>query len=201
MGVVIEVPSSPRSLTPEQARPIFERCGSRAFALTCDKPADAATVALLESLDPYALQLTGREPEETVTRLAHALGKPVFKSIHLPPRGEGNASVESALADMERYATAGATGFVLDTAAKGLYGGTGLSHDWELAARIVARAPAPVLMAGGINPYNVTEAAAIPGLYGIDLASGVEDAPGVKSEQKLAALFTRLGRAPGGAGG
>ena len=191
IGVVIEVASSPRSLEADAAEPIFQAHGRRTFLLTCDMPQDRLEETAMR-LDPYALQLTGDETPEYVAAIKDSLGGLVFKSIHLPPAGEGSADPEAILAAMASYAQAGADGFVLDTATGGLQGGTGVKSDWTLAAAITAKAPAPVFIAGGINPQNAAQAAALPGIYGIDLASGVESSKGVKSAEKLGELFAAL---------
>ena len=52
-------------------------------------------------------------------------------------------------------------------------GGTGRLHDWRLSRRIVAEAPAPVFLAGGLNPGNVAEAISQVRPYGVDLCTGV----------------------------
>jgi phosphoribosylanthranilate isomerase len=195
LGVVYDVASSPRSLTEEAAAPIFAHFAARTFLLTCNRPVDEAFVAAVERLNPYALQLTGDESYAEVGRAREATARPVFKSIHLAPAGEGGAAAERLVAEMNRYREAGVDGFVLDTATKGMYGGTGMVNDWELAARLVAAVDAPIFIAGGIDPENVAEAAALPGVYGVDLASGIEAGrKGVKSHDKISRLFAALGR-------
>jgi phosphoribosylanthranilate isomerase len=69
-------------------------------------------------------------------------------------------------------------------------GGSGQPGDRELAARI-ARVR-PVMLAGGINPGNAVELIRRVRPAGIDLAGGVESAPGVKDENKLRELFQNL---------
>ncbi len=197
LGVVLDVDWSPRSLSVWDAVPIFSVFGSKTFLLTFNREVDGVLLEAVASLKPCALQLTGQEPVETVAKLAEKTGLLIFKSIHLRPEGEGNADdvVERAVALMRSYTDAGAGGFVLDTASKGMYGGTGVKSDWGLAARVVAESAVPVFIAGGINPENVAMAAAIPGIYGVDLASGVEFSKGKKSEEKLAALFDNFRQA------
>lgn len=68
-------------------------------------------------------------------------------------------------------------------------GGTGKRFDWSLLS---PKAPERTFIAGGIRPDNVVELLN-KNPYGIDLASGVESAPGVKDPHKLDALFERLG--------
>ena len=66
-------------------------------------------------------------------------------------------------------------------------GGTGESFDWELVAE--GRSTIPFILAGGLTPDNVGEAIAVTGPYAVDVASGVESAPGVKAPELVAAFF------------
>jgi phosphoribosylanthranilate isomerase len=66
-------------------------------------------------------------------------------------------------------------------------GGTGRTIDWAAAARLAAERP--VLLAGGLDPDNVAGAIHRVRPFGIDVSSGVEDAPGIKNHARLAALF------------
>jgi phosphoribosylanthranilate isomerase len=70
---------------------------------------------------------------------------------------------------------------LLDTFHPGLYGGTGnrLAADW-LGGVDLSR----TILAGGLTPENVAEAAALKP-YAVDVAGGVESAPGVKDPAKL----------------
>ncbi|MBI5177973.1 MAG: phosphoribosylanthranilate isomerase [Nitrospinae bacterium] len=191
-GVVIEVPSSPRSRTVEQAAELFAGNNERIFALTADAPM-ALYAAIAKTLKPGYFQLTANEPPEDVKKIRAAFGIPVFKSLHLPREGIAGETAETFVETMLAYLSAGCEGFVLDTLVPGMYGGSGKKSDWELARKIVSAANAKTLLAGGISPENAAQAAAV-GAYGIDLASGVETAPGVKSREKIAALFAALGR-------
>jgi phosphoribosylanthranilate isomerase len=65
-------------------------------------------------------------------------------------------------------------------------GGTGRTIDWE-AARAIA-ATRPLVLAGGLRPENVAEAVAIVAPWGVDVASGVEQAPGVKDPARVRAF-------------
>jgi phosphoribosylanthranilate isomerase len=67
--------------------------------------------------------------------------------------------------------------FLLDSATPG-YGGSGIGFDWALAAEVAA--DVPLWLAGGLTPGNVGEAVRRVRPHGVDVASGVESAPGVK---------------------
>ena len=69
-------------------------------------------------------------------------------------------------------------------------GGTGLKTDWAAAAALARLRP--IVLAGGITPENVVEAVSTVRPFGIDVSSGVEDAPGIKNPEKLRALFEAL---------
>ncbi|HEB73408.1 MAG TPA: phosphoribosylanthranilate isomerase [Nitrospirae bacterium] len=195
IGAVMDVDWSSRSLSEKQIRPIFEAHRERAFLLTFNAETTPAMEKTINALDPYAIQLTGRETFETVAFIKSVTRRPIFKSIHMFPAGGEKASdPEMILRLMDGYFRAGADGFVLDTIAKGMYGGTGVTNDWSIAALIAKPAPGPVFLAGGINPENVAEALGVPYIYGIDLASGVESEKGVKSGERLKALFEEINK-------
>ena len=74
-------------------------------------------------------------------------------------------------------------GFLLDSYNDGGRGGTGQVFDWNLALR--AKKQGPVILAGGLNPYNVYTAIHRVKPYGVDVCSGVEKSAGVKDPQKI----------------
>lgn len=73
-------------------------------------------------------------------------------------------------------------------------GGTGETHDWERTRDLVEQLESPVVLAGGLTPDNVAEAVDTVGPFGVDVASGVESAPG----RKDAAAVSTFVRAAGG---
>ena len=91
------------------------------------------------------------------------------------------------LAQLNAYQSANA--LLLDTAAPGVYGGTGATFDWSLAIEAQFRLPTmPILLAGGITPENAAAAIATVHPAAIDIASGAESSPGVKDFAKVKAL-------------
>jgi phosphoribosylanthranilate isomerase len=73
--------------------------------------------------------------------------------------------------------------YVVDAAPAGEYGGSGTKADWQLAAEFAGHVP--VMLAGGLNPGNVAEAVHVVRPAGVDVSSGVEQAPGRKDHGKL----------------
>jgi phosphoribosylanthranilate isomerase len=91
---------------------------------------------------------------------------------------------EESLSQLDAY---GGDLLLLDADAPN-YGGSGQRADVDLARRAAAKRR--VLLAGGLTPENVAEAVRAVRPYGVDVAGGVESAPGVKDRTKVAAFIT-----------
>ncbi len=74
-------------------------------------------------------------------------------------------------------------GILLDTYVKGQEGGTGLVFDWKILDELHLQKP--LILAGGLDPENILMALETVMPFGIDVNSGVEISPGIKSEEKL----------------
>ncbi len=119
------------------------------------------------------IQLSGDEPPEVL----EMLGERSFKVLRPTTFEEFSDAVQ-------RYPRRTmAPAWMIDTFRPGQYGGTGQPADWELVRRIAQQAP--VLLAGGLTAENVAEAIRRVNPWGVDVASGVESAPGVKDPQKV----------------
>lgn len=86
---------------------------------------------------------------------------------------------------------------LLDSVSNATPGGTGLTFDWQ-KTRGAAQGLSlmvPVIIAGGLNPSNVTEAMTLFRPFGVDVVSGVEARPGKKDPQKVRAFVQAVRRA------
>lgn len=175
--------ASPRHVSAAEARDIIEWLyGPEAVGIfqdaepdTVNRDADTARFALV--------QLHGDETPEQCARIE----RPVIKAFGVTP--ESTAS--GLLASIDRYRGSIAYA-LLDTRVGALRGGTGRAFDWDVATEVVARAGLPVFLAGGLRPENVAEAAGRVVPFALDVASGVESAPGVKDYTRIEALFEAL---------
>jgi phosphoribosylanthranilate isomerase len=68
----------------------------------------------------------------------------------------------------------------------GACGATGKTHDWRISRRLVEMSPRPVILAGGLTPESVAAAIGEVRPAGVDSHTGVEDASGAKSREKVA---------------
>lgn len=174
-------PGSRRFLPPGKAREIVRALPplvTTVGVFVDPSQEEAASAAALSGIQ--VIQLHGDEPPA----LCRALQLPVVKGI----RVAGPESLDA----LDAYP--GVAGFLLDAASPG-YGGSGRTFDWSLARAAAARAT--VLLAGGLTPANVGEAVRAVRPYAVDVASGVESAPGVK-DHALMARFIAAARAAAG---
>ena len=115
----------------------------------------------------------------TAAKFTPETGPPFIKALRL----RNAASIDSA----PRFSTAN---LLLDADAGGAFGGTGTLIDLGLAAECVRRHPAlRFTLAGGLKPENVADAVRVVRPYAVDVASGVESAPGIKDAAKMAAFI------------
>jgi phosphoribosylanthranilate isomerase len=131
---------------------------------------------LCDRLGLTLVQLHGDEGPSFCAEVARRTGARVIKAAPIADPG--------ALQDLERFHT---DFHLLDGHVPGLRGGGGRVFDWELLAR--RRSKVPAILSGGLTPTNVAEALAAAHPYAVDVASGVESAPGVKDERELRAFF------------
>jgi phosphoribosylanthranilate isomerase len=122
------------------------------------------------------VQLNGEEGASFCAEVARRTGVKVIKAIHVASA----ADIHGA----EAYRT---DFHLFDRRAKGLWGGSGESFDWELLRG--HRSDVPAILAGGLRPDNVAAAIEIVHPYAVDVASGVEAEPGRKDHAKMAAFF------------
>lgn len=194
VGVVVEVPYSERSVGVDEARTIVAALRTPVVILTSHRPLEwvAETVS---TTGAFAVQLLGDESPEEVASLRRRIGAEVWKSLFLdvdaPP-----VDVETLRRRMRDFAAAGANKLLLDAVAvvegRRRFGGTGRTINWELARELVATAPLPTFLSGGITPENVADAVRRVRPFGVDLCSGVESRRGRRDERRTALLFDRL---------
>jgi phosphoribosylanthranilate isomerase len=139
--------------------------------------ADGAILRALEVIPHALLQFHGDETVADCKRL----NRPFMRAIRM------EAGVD--LLNCERdYASAIA--LLADAPARG-YGGSGREFDWARVPAASARAKALVL-AGGLTDENVGSAVAAVRPFAVDVASGIEDSPGIKSVEKMHRFFAAV---------
>lgn len=184
----VSFPRSPRHVGLETMATLADAARGRAgiVALTVDAD-DAALDALVTAVRPDILQLHGHETPERCAAVRARFGVPVMKAL-----GIGTAADVAATA-----AYAGAADRLLFDAKPpkdaSRPGGLGATFDWSLLEDLD---PAlSFMLSGGLDPDNVGAAIRRVRPAGVDVSSGVETAPGVKSAALIAAFVAAARRA------
>lgn len=173
---------SKRCVTPEQAAALVRRLPAHVTPVALVMDEERSRIEEIRAATGIAtVQLHGEESPA----FAASLGGDVWKAISVKTRAD--------LAEAARFK--GAVSHILYDAKppKGsdLPGGTGMRFDWSLLDGFAH--PLPWILAGGLDPLNVRDAIGQTGARFVDVSSGVEDAPGVKSVDKIAAFLKAAG--------
>jgi phosphoribosylanthranilate isomerase len=178
-GGLVFFPKSPRNLALKEGARLAERMRGRLrlAALVVDE-ADDRLAALAAEVKPDFFQLHGRETPSRTAEIRARFGIPVIKALAVAEPGDlAKAADYEPVADLLLFDA-------VPAADASRPGGHGAAFDWRmLDGRQFSR---PWFLAGGLNPENVAHAIAVSGAAMVDVSSGVESAPGIKSESRIA---------------
>ncbi len=198
-------PPSPRAIAPEAAAEIVARLRQESAAQPASPLAPspwpltplfigvfvneppATIAAILDRCSLDLAQLSGDEPAADVTDPASPLFGRAYKAL----RPRSLAEADEGVARFAALLGSAGPRLLLDTPHGHLYGGTGETGDWGLAAAVAARLPG-LMLAGGLTPDNVAAAVAAVRPFAVDVAGGVERAPGVKDADRVRAFIARV---------
>lgn len=168
VGVVMFSPGSKRSIDGEQAKAVFSAAGPGVVHVVVTHSDSPADLEAILAIGPDAVQISAD------LAVPLAAGVKVIRVIGpgMPLRNDCDA-------------------LIVDTSM-----GRGMPFDREVAAHAVAHATVPVILAGGLNPGNVREAILTINPYMVDVASGVEIAPGIKDPELIRAFVRRAKERP-----
>jgi phosphoribosylanthranilate isomerase len=182
----VSFPHSPRHVSAARAGELAARARGRAGVVLLTVDADDATLdGLVAAVAPDVLQLHGRESPERVAALKRRFGRAIWKAI--PVSGAADLAAGDAylgIADRLLYDAKPPKDAVLP-------GGNGVPFEWKLLGNLDPRVR--FVLSGGLTPENVDEAVRVTHAPAVDVSSGVESAPGVKSIERIAA-FVRAAR-------
>lgn len=180
VGFITEVPvDSPRKISISEASRLISKVPVFVTSVLVIMPKNAnEAITMINEAKPTAVQIHNALPLADM-RTIRETGVKIIKTILVSER----ADTKTLIDQINRFSGI-ADAVLLDTAVGGKTGGTGLSHNWELSGKLVLGAGMPVILAGGLNPSNVSEAIQCVHPYAVDTASGVET-NGKKDERKI----------------
>mgnify|MGYP002725606552 CR=1 FL=1 len=175
-------PPSPRNITPEQASALTKDVPEGVTRVGLCVDADDETLAdIVATAGIDMLQLHGSETPERVKDIRERFGLPVMKALLV-------ATPEDVKTTAEYEAVADRLLFDAKPPKEATRpGGNAEAFDWSLVKDNSCNKP--WLLAGGLTAENLAEAVKTSGAEAVDVSSGVEDAPGIKSVEKIAAFL------------
>ena len=180
-GGLVFFPASPRHVGLDKARDLAGvlRGRVRVVTLMVD-PSDAEVEQVVAAVAPDFVQLHGKETPARVAAVASIARRPVIKAIAVAEAGD--VARAYAYEEVAEYLLFDAKADIAATRP----GGLGAAFDWQLLTG--TRFKRPWGLAGGLSAENIARAIRIARPEFVDASSGVEDAPGKKSAEKIAAF-------------
>ncbi|MGQ9718903.1 MAG: phosphoribosylanthranilate isomerase [Nitrososphaerales archaeon] len=178
VGFVIDVESSPRSITMAKAKELMRKAPIFVgkVAVTVFKDLDYL-IRIKSELEPEYIQIHGELGFDNDYLHKALCGTNIIRAIAL----KSNSSLELILNGMKNF-----DAILIDSYIEGKHGGTGLVNDFRTCREIrKAISPKPLILAGGLNPDNVEEAVRIVKPFAVDVSSGIEKSPGMKDFEKM----------------
>ena len=174
-------PPSPRYIEPEAARAMVQSLPPlvTSVGVFANETDAGHVISIAREAGATAVQLHGPgfpELQELLSAFTLVVAAPVREGFKAEALGKFRANA-----------------YLLDAFDADRLGGTGRTFDWNAARE--AKRYGPIILAGGLTPENVSRAVRVVRPYAVDVASGVESAPGIKDSAKLRAFFAAVAEA------
>ena len=183
LGFPLRLPVHREDLTEDEAASIFKGLVPPVFGVLITYLDQADEIAAFSrSLGARIVQLHGEIEREELKRLktldpALTVIKSLVVGMH------DDKTLEASVSELSPFVDA----FITDTfdPKTGASGATGKTHDWRVSRHLTELSDRPVILAGGLTPENVKRAILEVRPDGVDCHTGVEDATGRKSREKI----------------
>ena len=180
-------PPSPRFVSAAQAAHLMGAVPPFVSTVALFVNAGTATVQSVAAQAPFSqLQFHGDETAQECAEAAEAVKRPFLRVFRVRPDTSGADLLEYEA--QYRSASALFSGLLLDTFVDA-YGGAGKAFDWSLIAKELAPR---VVLSGGLNVRNATDAVVRVRPFAVDISSGVEVVKGIKDARKIAAFIAAV---------
>ena len=171
-------PPSPRYIEPEAARAMVRRLPPfvTSVGVFANETDAGRVISIAREAGATAVQLHGPgfpDLQELLSAFTLVVAVPVREGFKAEALGKFRLNA-----------------YLLDAFDADRLGGTGKTFDWNAARE--AKRYGPIILAGGLTPENVGQAVRVVRPFAVDVASGVESAPGIKDSAKLRAFFAAV---------
>lgn len=187
-------PSSPRYVNAPQAAKLIAQIPPLITTVGLFVNADIDFLdSVVEQVPLTCLQLHGDETPEMCALVKKRYGLPVIRAVRI------KAGIDLSLSAQQFIQHAGCAALLLDAWSQS-YGGAGKTFDWNLIPTAWYENKAiPVILSGGLDVDNITEAIAKLRPYAVDISSGVEklntdgvSIKGIKDVERMRAFIAAV---------
>ncbi|MBN1133842.1 MAG: phosphoribosylanthranilate isomerase [Methanosarcinaceae archaeon] len=179
VGLIADVPvDTPRKIDTETAIELASHVPLFVDCVLVIMPADGEqAVGMIDTVKPDVVQLHSDLSVDNLQFIRDNTGAGIVKTFSIPVSTTSSAheAVEQVVNGINDLIDRDlADGILLDSSKAGKVGGTGVAHDWSISRVIVENVDIPVILAGGLKPYNVRDAVLQVHPYAVDTSSGIE---------------------------
>ena len=191
VGMICGVPESPRNNSIEECKALFDSVTGIKRAVLFRNNSQAEVLNVLKEISFEILHLCGSEDAEFRVSIKKEFPDiKIWQSIGVPLENpdseEWVQSVKNALKDSTIETV------VLDSQKSGKTGGTGKAFPFSVVAEKLGFLQKEVIIAGGLKEELLEELFENLSPMGLDISSGIEKSPGVKSSEKMKSFFKKL---------
>jgi len=167
-------PKSPRHVTSKQVHDMTQKLPPFVIKVGVFVNESASVIQdTIQTAGLSCIQLHGEESPE------------FCQQFHCPVIKAFRVFDEKDLSFLSDYSV---SAVLLDSKVPDQYGGTGQTFNWALAIKAKQHTQSPLILSGGIHLHNIEKAIKEVSPYAIDMASGIEIAPGQKDPDKMRAI-------------
>lgn len=189
VGFVVDYPTPvPWNLTAAKAKELI--MNTPPFVSTCVVTGGSVEKVLktVHETLPNIVQLHYKESLQEVkeiTRQCKLIGIKVIKALRMSRNGNCDFELQNPAEAVKELSKTGIAAILIDSFSEALPGGTGMTVDLSVFRKLQQGCPMPLILAGGLNPKNITSILHNVSPYGVDILTGVEEKPGLKDPEKI----------------
>ena len=194
VGCIVNISRSPRNVNIDQAKKIFDSLPPFVSSVAVLHPKNIDDVIdSINRLQPSAVQIHGNNLQfHEIEKLSKMIKQTkLIQSLAIDTNTGRTNCVDSDPLKVALKLSSVVAGIHIDSSVNGVSGGTGRCFNWSIAKIIKEQVKVPIILAGGLNPSNVAEGITYVKPFAVDVSSGVEERPGVKSYQKIREFILR----------
>lgn len=201
VGFVVDFPVSvPWNLTRAQARKLIDKVPPFVSSCVVTGGPVETILAIAKATRPNIIQLHYQETLQEVKELAHRLnllGIKTIKALRINNNGKCAFEIPDPAVAARALAETEIAALLVDSYTDSRPGGTGVAVDLSTFNTIRKEITLPVILAGGLNPANISQIVHDAKLYAVDVLTGVEDRFGRKNPEKVYRFMQRMKLARG----